>query len=64
MRTNGANDGAAMLTPAEVAELVGLSAAGVRRGPLRRKLPWVQFSPRCLRVPRSAVERLVERGEL
>lgn len=56
--------GAAMLTPAEVAELVGLSAAGVRRGPLRRKLPWVQFSPRCLRVPRSAVERLVERGEL
>ena len=63
MRTNETSGGAAMLTPEQVGELVGLSAAGVRRGPLRRRLPWVVFSPRCLRVSRAAVERLV-RGEL
>ena len=60
--TRNTNDGAAMLSPKAVATLVGLSTATVRRGPLRQKLPWLELSPRCLRVPRAAVERLL-RGE-
>lgn len=57
------NGGAVMLSPEQVGDLVALSPATVRRGPLRERLPWVTFSKRCLRVPREAVERLV-RGEL
>jgi excisionase family DNA binding protein len=50
---------AEMLTVAEVAPKLGLRVSTVRAMLLRRKIPFVKLSARCVRIPRLEVEKLI-----
>lgn len=62
MRTTDLRN-ATMLTPRQVAELVGQGTGSARTGALRDLLPWVKLGKPGgrgrLLVPRAAVERLL-----
>ena len=51
-----------LLTVAEVAARLGLKEATVRRMILQRRIDTVRPSIRAVRVPESAIKRILERG--
>jgi excisionase family DNA binding protein len=51
-----------MLTVHEVAQALAVKESTIRAWLLRRKLSCCRLSSRCVRIPRSEVERLVREG--
>ena len=54
------NNQTGWLSPAEVAEALGLTRKAVVAGRLRRALPWRKVSARCLRVRAVELERWLD----
>jgi excisionase family DNA binding protein len=48
------------LTPAEAAALLGISVKTVRTACKEGRLPCVRFTSRLYRIPRAALERLLD----
>lgn len=53
-----------LLRVSEVAERLGLRVSTVRAWILRRRIPVVRVSSRAIRVPESAVAKLIEAGTI
>lgn len=51
-----------LLTVPQVAEQLGLKEATIRRMILQRRIETVRPSVRAVRVPESAVRRIIEQG--
>lgn len=51
-----------LLTVPQVAEQLGLKEATIRRMILQRRIETVRPSVRAVRVPESAVRRIIEKG--
>lgn len=51
-----------LLTVPQVAEQLGLKEATIRRMILQRRVETVRPSVRAVRIPESAVRRIIERG--
>jgi len=54
----------ALLRFDEAAELLGLKVSTLRAWRLARKLPIVKVGSRSVRIPRSAVRRIIEEGRV
>jgi excisionase family DNA binding protein len=53
-----------MLTVHEAAQELGLRPSTVRAWLLRRKLGFIRLSARCVRIPRSEIERIINDGSV
>jgi excisionase family DNA binding protein len=51
-----------LLTTAQVAERLGLKAVTVRAWIARRVIPSVKIGTRAIRIPATAIARLIENG--
>lgn len=51
-----------MLSVAEAAHDLGLRPSTIRAWLLRRKLTFIRLSPRCVRIKRSEIEKLISEG--
>jgi len=51
-----------LLRVCEVAERLGIRVSTVRAWILRRRIPVVRVSPRAVRVPESAIRKIIQDG--
>jgi excisionase family DNA binding protein len=51
-----------MLRVAEAAQVLGLRPSTIRAWLLRRQIGCVRLSARCVRIPRSEVDRIISDG--
>jgi predicted DNA-binding transcriptional regulator AlpA len=56
---NREHDGAGLLRVPEAAAMLGMRPAGIRGWILRRQIPIVRISSRCVRIRRQDVERII-----
>lgn len=55
-------DSKELLTINQCAEILGLKPVTLRQWTMKRKIGFVRVGERALRIPKSEIDRLIERG--